>query len=194
VLAALAALAALLAADVRAWGSSLSSGDAAYAVSPATATWTPSTRLGGVAESLLGVRDDVEFRGALQLYLAAVSTRQRLDNAVEVQSLRAQAEAALTGPAASADPSRAAQARTLLGILSFGGLGAGGGASQTDAAISSFTDAVRADPDIVLAKFDLELLLRLTTAHGARPGPGQGGGFGRTGHRGAGGGVAGSGY
>jgi hypothetical protein len=194
VLAALAVLAALLAADVRAWGSALSGGDAAYAVSHANATWTPSNRLGGVAESLLGVRDDVAFRDALQLYLAAVSTRQRLDNAVEVQSLRAQAEGALTGPAGSAEPARAAQARTLLGILSFGALGAGGGASQTDAAISSFTDAVRADPDLIPAKFDLELLLRLTTAHGARPGPGQGGGFGRTGHRGAGGGVAGSGY
>ena len=89
---------------------------------------------------------------------------------------------------------RAAQARTLLGILTFGASASGGSQDQVDAAVSDFTDAIRADPEDDFAKFDLELLLRLTAAHGTRIGPGQSNGQGPTGHHGAGGGVPGSGY
>ena len=60
--------------------------------------------------------------------------------------------------------------------------------------IADFTNAVRADPTNAAAKYDLELLLRLTAAHGARPGAGTGGSFGKGGRRGAGGGVPGGGY
>jgi len=193
-LAVLAVLAALLAADVRAWRGALAGGDAVYAVSPARAAWTPSTRLGGVAEAMLGVRDDVSLRRALQVYREASSVQLRLDNAVDAQALLAQAGDALAGPAAATDPGRASQARTLLGLLAFRAAGSGGGASQTDAAISDFTDAVRVNPADAAAKFDLELLLRLTGAHGSRVGPGQGSGIGKTGRRGAGGGVPGHGY
>jgi hypothetical protein len=194
VLAVVAALAALLAADVRAWRTALDGGDAVYAVSPARASWTPSTRLGGVAEAVLGVRDDVAFRRSLQLYRKAAAAHLRLDNALEVQTLRAQAADALAGPAAAVDVQRASQARTLLGLLAFRAAASGGGTSQTEAAISDLTDAVRVDPSDVTAKFDLELLLRLTAAHGTRAGSAQGSGFGKTGRRGAGGGVPGSGY
>ena len=99
-------------------------------------------------------------------------------------------------PRPRSTPTRAvaSQARTLLGILSFGASAQGAGPSQVDAAIADFTDAIRADPGNEAAKFDLELLLRLTVAHGVRTGRGTGGGFGRTGRHGAGGGVPGSGY
>jgi len=193
-LAALAVLAALLAADVRAWPAALASGDAVYAVAPARAAWTPSPRLGGTAESLLGLQDELAFRQALQLYREGAGATQSLDNALDVQGLRAQAANALAGPAASGDAARASQARTLLGLLAFNASSSGAGASQADAAISDFTDAVRVDPADAAAKFDLELMLRLTAAHGTRVGPGQGSGFGRTGRRGAGGGVPGGGY
>ena len=119
---------------------------------------------------------------------------QRLDNALDVQTARAQAQDALAAAARDADPQRAAQARTLLGILTFGASASGGSQDQVDAAVSDFTDAIRADPDDDFAKFDLELLLRLTAAHGTRTGPGQSNGQGATGRRGAGGGVPGSGY
>ena len=65
---------------------------------------------------------------------------------------------------------------------------------NTIAATTVFTDAIRADPEDDFAKFDLELLLRLTAAHGTRIGPGQSNGQGPTDHHGAGGGVPGSGY
>jgi hypothetical protein len=194
VLAALAVLAVLTAGDVRGWRSALAGGDAAYVGTPARATWTPDTLLGGTAEALLGVHDDIELRKALQLYVDAAKLHLRLDNAVAVESARARAQDALEQVARASDPRRRSQALTLLGILAFRASAAGGTQSQVDAAISDFTDAVRADPANEQAAFDLELLLRLTAAHGTRVEPGQGGGFGRTGHRGAGGGQPGSGY
>jgi hypothetical protein len=193
-LVAAAVLAALLAADVRAWPSALASGDSVYAATPGRASWTPSTRLGGLAADLLGARDDVAQRRALQFYTLASALPQRLDNALQVQTARAQAQDALATAARDTNPQRAAQARTLLGIVTFGSSSSGGSSNQVDAADADFTDAIRADPDDDFAKFDLELLLRLTAAHGTRIGPGQGNGVGPTGRHGAGGGVPGSGY
>jgi hypothetical protein len=194
VLVALAVLAALAAADVRSWHAAITGGDAAYAATPSRASWTPHPRLGAAAEDLLAVRDDVEFRKALQRYVDAAKLHLRLDNAVDVESARAGAQDALERASRAADPRRRSQALTLLGILAFRASAAGGTQSQVEAAIADFTDAVRADPANEEASFDLELLLRLVAAHGSRIEPGQGGGFGRTGHRGAGGGRAGRGY
>jgi hypothetical protein len=189
-----AVVVALLAADVRAWPAALSGGDGVYAATPGRATWTPSTRLGGVAEGLLGVQDDVAQRQALQLYSVAIGLHQRLDNAIDVQAARAQALNALASAARDPGQQHASQALTLLGILTFGASASGGSQNQVDAAIADFTDAIRADPSNLFAKFDLELLLRLTAAHGTRIGPGQSNGPGATGHHGAGGGVPGNGY
>jgi hypothetical protein len=193
-LVALAVLVALLAADARSWRDALAGGDAVFAATPARASWTPSTKLGGLSEDLLGIRGEVALRSALQLYVDSTKQRQRLDNALEVQTSRARAQDALAGVAFDSDPSRAAQAETLLGVLSFDSYAEGAGPSQIDSAISDFTDAIRTDPGNDAAAFDLELLLRLTVAHGIRTGQGVGGGFGRTGRHGAGGGVPGSGY
>jgi hypothetical protein len=191
---ALAVLAVLLAGDVRAWRSSLAAGDAAYAATPSRASWSADARLGGVAETLLGVRDDVQLRNALQRYIDASKLHLRLDNALAVESARAGAQDALEQVSHARDPRRVSQVLTLLGILAYRTSASGGAQSQVDAAISDFTDAVRADPANMEAAFDLELLLRLTAARGSRVEPGQGGGFGRTGRRGAGSGQPGSGY
>jgi hypothetical protein len=193
-LAVLAVLAALAAGDVRAWRSALVAGDAAYVATPSRATWTPHTRLGSVSEAALGVRGDVQLRKALQLYVDAAKLHLRLDNAVDVESARAHAQDALEQVSRASNPQRASQALTLLGILAFRAAAAGGAQSEIDAAVSDFTDAVRVDPTDEQAAYDLELLLRLMAVHGSRVQPGQGGGFGRTGHRGAGGGLPGSGY
>jgi hypothetical protein len=179
----LAVLAALLAGDVRAWRSALGSGEL-----------SARTTFGGASEALLGVRDDVQLRHALQLYLGVSKLHLRLDNALAVESARARAQDALEQASHSGDPRRVSQVLTLLGILAYRASASGGAQSQVDAAISDFTDALRADPANEQAAYDLELLLRLTAARGSRVEPGQGGGFGRTGHRGAGGGQPGSGY
>lgn len=190
-LTAVAVFALLLAADVRAWPKALTQGDAVYGVTPHRAAWSPSTRLGGTARSLLGASGDVAFRRALQLYRIAQSTPNRLDTAVELQTLRSQAESALS---AAARGPLSSQADTLLGILAFDESAGGAGSNAADAAIADFANAVRADPENVAAKFDLELMLRLTEAHGTRNGAGPGGAFGRGGRHGAGGGVPGNGY
>jgi hypothetical protein len=194
VLTALGLACAVLAADVRAWQASLRDGDAIYAASPAQASWTPPTRLGGLSAGLLGVSDDVAARRALQRYAAAANLGLRLDNALAVQNIRAQAQDALTRVAADGNGARAGQALTLLGVLTFGGTATGAQQDQVDAAASDFADAIRADPSNNAAKFDLELLLRQSIAHGTRTGQGLGGGFGRGGRRGAGGGSPGRGY
>ncbi len=194
VLAALAVLTALLAADVRGWRSALAGGDAVYAAAPARASWDAHPRLDGLSESLLGVGDDVQLRKGLQLYVEAGKLHLRLDNAADVESARARAQDVLERASRTGDARQAAQALTLLGILAFQTQASGGAQTQSDAAISDFTDAVRADPASTDAAYDLELLLQLTAAHGSRAQPGQGGGFGRTGRRGAGGGQPGSGY
>ena len=131
---------------------------------------------------------------ALQQYVNATKLHLRLDNAVDVEGARGRAQDVLANEARGDDPTRASQALTLLGILAFRSASSGGAQSQVDAAIADFSDATRIDPSNVDAAFNLELLLRLTSAKGLRIQPGQGGGFGRTGHRGAGGGQPGSGY
>jgi len=194
VLAAAAVCAALLAGDVRATRDALRNGDVVYAATPSRASWTADTTFGGAAGSLLGDQDDINFRQALQHYVNASKLQLRLDNAVDVEGARGRAQDILEQAARTGDPQRASQALTLLGILAYRSASSGTTQSQVDAAIADFTDATRADPSNTDAAFDLELLLRLTIAHGSRVQPGQGSGFGRVGRRGAGGGQPGSGY
>jgi len=194
VLTAVAVCAALLANDIRETRDAMRNGDIVYAATPSRATWSADTTFGGAAPSLLGDQDDVDFRSALQHYVNASKLQLRLDNAVDVEGVRGRAQDILEQAARTGDPQRASQALTLLGILAYRSAASGTTQSQVDAAIADFTDASRADPGNADAAFDLELLLRLTTAHGSRVQPGQGGGFGRVGRRGAGGGQPGSGY
>jgi hypothetical protein len=193
-LATVGVLAALLATDVRSWRAALESGDGVYAAVPARASWSASPRLGGLAEEVLALEGEVELRRGLQRYGEAAGLQARLDNAIAVAAARDRAAKALFAAARDSDRRGASQALTLLGILAFGAVSRGGDSNQVDAALSDFTDAVRADPANESAKFDLELLLRSTAASGVRIGPGPGGGLGKSGRRGAGGGVPGRGY
>lgn len=191
---ALAAAAALLAADVRSWPSAIAAGDAVYDVAPLDARWSPSTRLpSSLSRGLLGVQDDIAARKALQLYRANVEVRSRLDNAVQVAAARASAETALARVARSPGVARASQNETLVGVLAFGDFSQGGQSSQADQAVSAFEAAAKLDPANIAAKYDLELLLRLLIARGVRVGSQAGTGFG-PGRHGAAGGVGGHGY
>jgi sulfur transfer complex TusBCD TusB component (DsrH family) len=196
VLLAVATVAALLAVDVHRWDRALTEGDAVYAATPQRASWQTSTVLpADPAERLLALSDDIAARGALQLFLATAHRRARLDNAVDVAADRARTETALAAVAQSGGAPRSAQARTLLGILTFEDFARGGDdAGQAEAAISYFDAAVRSDPTSEAASFDLELALRALAARGVRVGPGSGTATSATGRKGAGGGLPGRGY
>ncbi|HZO33881.1 MAG TPA: hypothetical protein VFB17_02275 [Gaiellaceae bacterium] len=193
-LVAAAVLAALLAADVRSWPRALASGDAVYAASPSSATWKPPTHLGNLSRSALGVTSDVEYRRALRLYRLSAGRQLRLDNALDVSTARGRAQDALGSVAREASTQPASQARTLLGVLAFSAVGQGGGPTELSQAVLDFDDAIRIDPSNETAKYDLELLLRLSAAHGVRASPGPGPPVDATGRKGAGTGAGGSGY
>lgn len=193
----LAVIAALLAADVRAWPAALRAGDTRYAASAATAHWHASTVLpSGVTRGLLGAGDDVSARRAIRLFRVAHAAHGSLDQELQTQGARAQAELALSDLVRSSDPRVAAQASDLLGVLSFGDLAAGGGTNpdQADRAVSAFVNAVRLDPADEAAKVNLELVLRLFRASGIRAGATAGAGTHGQGRHGAGTGIPGSGY
>jgi len=199
----LAVLAALLAADARSWKTTLREDDALLPAAPKVATWRAHTHLSSLAEHVLGVRDDVDARRAIALYLTSVNIPVRLDNAQQVAVARGRAEQALAAVARSGGRVRASRAETLLGVLVFTDVGpsndpfeetTGIDPDQAQASVTDFEDAVRADPDNAQAKYDLELALRVLLAQGIRVGAGQQTGAGSTGQRGAGGGVPGNGY
>jgi hypothetical protein len=194
VLAALAVAVALLASDVRAWPAAIARGDALYALDPASAHWSPQTRLGGLAGTLLGTRGDLAARRGLQLYDQTIVFQRTLADELEVETARAYAMGALAQPAASSSHSVASQARTLQGVLAFDAAGRGGGPSQVEAAIADFTAALELNSANDAAKFDLELLLRLGQVRGATFGPAHAKRFQRTGRKGAAGTAAGHGY
>ncbi len=198
-----AAAAALLAADVRTWQKTIRGDDALVAAAPRLAKWQPQAHLSSLAEHLLGVRDDVEARQAITLFLENENVPVRLDNAQQVALARGRAEQALAAVARKSHGARASQAETLLGVLVFTDVGpsndpfeetTGIDPDQAQASLADFEDAVRADPDNELAKYDLELVLRSLLSQGIRVGAGQQTGAGAQGQRGAGGGVPGNGY
>jgi len=192
-LATLAVLAALLAADLRAWPAAIERGDALYALDPASAQWSVKTRLGGLAGTILGTGGDLAARRGLELYDQTIVLQQGVPYQEVIETARAAAMDALAAPAASSDPTVASQARTLQGVLAFDAASHAGGPSQVDAAISDFTGALELDSGNAAAKFDLELLLRLGHAQSSTfsPGPTHEKTFGSTGHTGPAGAAGG---
>jgi hypothetical protein len=180
----LAAAAALLAADLRAWPAAIERGDALYALDPATAQWSAQTRLGGLAATMLGTGGDLAARRGLQLYDETIALQQGIPYEEQIETTRAEAVNALATPAVSRDHSVASQARTLQGVLAFDAASLGGSSSQVDAAIADFTAALELDSGNTAAKFDLELLLRLGQAQPSVYGAAHQKGLGRTAHRG----------
>ncbi len=155
----------------------------------------PATLVGGVAEDLLGTRDDVALRAAVRAFANAEATPYGFDNGVTQTRVRAVAQARLAGVAAGAPGREAAQAYDLLGILAWGAPTAPLGVQDpADEAVGAFTTAARLAPGDTAAAFNLEVALRALQARGVRRGPNPGTGPRGTGHSGAGAGTPGEGY
>lgn len=191
----IAGFVAVLAHDVRAWGEALERGDARFASSPATAHWEARTWLpDSVTRRLLALDDDLALRGAERAYVVARRAPRGLDNGARRARLRASAELALAEAVSAGSTAQAARAGNLLGILVATGE-SGADASATDRRAGElFEAAVRADPDALEAKANLELLLRRIRVVGTREGSGSGSGDRGASRRGAGSSPPGSGY
>ena len=188
----LAAVLALLAADVRSWRDTMRADDLRFQLSASSeADWDTSTLLpSGVARSVLDVDDDRELRRGVAAFRAADRARGFARSRV-----RGAAEAALADVAASNDaPAHASQAFDLLGILAFSDSTSGRRATPVERSLAAFDNAVRRDPGNTAAKYNLELLLRLLEAEGERRGPNTAPGPRGSGRRGAGTGTPGQGY
>lgn len=159
-----AALLAVLAADVAAWRTALPADDVRYRIDPEQeGLWAPELRAPWLrAGTLLGVRDDVVFRGAVQALRLA-----RLDDPIvsdpETAVLRNVAHVLLQGVATDDDdPSRASRAAGLVGVLGLARL-----VTETQdrevllgSTIANLRAALELDPSNDEAKYNLELALQ----------------------------------
>lgn len=190
-------VAALLAADLRSWQHTVSSGDARFAQDPAAASWSASTVLPfDPALRILGLSGQLAFRRAAQSFVPVSQAGNGVDNGYTESQTRGALESVLTKLAQGPDRRLDSDADNLLGILSFldtkqRGVNA---PAPVDQSVADFQTAVQLDPGNEDAKFNLELLLRDLLAHGVRPG-GNGSSAGPAkGHKGAGSGQPGKGY
>jgi len=103
VLAAAGVIAALLAADVRAWPVALENGDAVFAIAPG-APGGSLRRISATLQRAVGDRRRRRARLALQGYRQAADLQQQLGNAFPVPTQRLAAISALSDPASSANP------------------------------------------------------------------------------------------
>ena len=191
------AILAGLAADVLHWRDAIRSGDREFALRPASAMWKTNTLLpSDPARDLLGLGLPLRFRIAEQSFAAVQTAGQGYDNGLSETRTRGELEAELAQLAQSRDHLIASKADNMLGILAFADATPTGplAAAPIDQSVADFQAAVRLDPTNVDAKFNLELLLRQLVAKGIRPGANNSAGGRANGHRGAGGGLPGSGY
>lgn len=192
----LAAVFALLAADVRAWQGTLRRDDVRFDATHAVqGLWaSPATLPGDPAYHLLGLGDAIAYRRALQNFwfsYIGVSHASTLD-VTETRVITENELQALAGSAATAaERSRAAN---LLGVMTITTPTADS-ATQVQTLIRAaayFRQAVAADPTNYTAKANLELLLRLERPAKTKFGADARGGFGPGGSHGAG--VLGGGF
>lgn len=188
----------LLAVDVARLRSALTEDDVRYRAVPTAELWQPSEALpGGVARSVLGVRDDILFRRALRAVRLSHPEMPGFSDPTFVIH-RNDASAWLTDVVQrDGDRQRRSAAANLLGVLSFADAIAdyANRGKLLASSIERFRQAIALDPANDGAKFNLELALsrsrgiELTEAGGGTaPSPGG------KGSKGAGAGDPGSGY
>src|SRR5258708_12563275 len=93
-----AVFAALLASDLRSWADGIRNGDAQYAESPASATWsTPTVLPSHLARGILDISDQIAFRQAAQRFVPVHLLGNGFDNGYSESRARADLELVLPG-------------------------------------------------------------------------------------------------
>jgi hypothetical protein len=158
-------LALVLAHDLRSWRHTLEAAAAGYAVAPGerVSTTAPTILPSGVSADLLAVRRDREWLSALQKFVATsdlLAGQDQLGPAA-YRALR-QSEADISKVTQEHDPVLSSQAYNLLGVLVFRSAYPGDSIDPglIQDALLDMQTAVRVDGNDVLAKENLELVLR----------------------------------
>jgi hypothetical protein len=158
-----AAVAALLATDVRAWQSTVRADDARAVAHPDSAMPRGADEVlpFHAARSLLGLQDDLELRRALVLFHAGYTGIPSRDQSTAGSAARAQAETALERAAHdSGKGPRASAAANLLGVLELVDASSGiRNGSSVGRAIVEFQNAIHLDAGNDDAKANLELAM-----------------------------------
>jgi hypothetical protein len=192
VCAGIAAVVALLAADIGTWRSTVARDDVRFRALPAHRDlWRPATILpGDPASYLIGTGSTVQYRRALQYFWFS-----RIGSNPEVRqdtpTLRATAQNKLLALVSSAPTSKErSDVANLLGVLVVTtpsiGSDQGGSTQVLTRAAQYFQQAISINPANTIAKENLELVLRLQSpgkgrfGHDARSGYGFGRGRGAT--------------
>jgi hypothetical protein len=197
VLVALAAIAALLAADLLRVRSAVRHGDREFALGPASASWSSGTVLPfDPARRILDIDSDLAFRRAARAFEAVAAAGSGIDNGASEATARGEVEGDLAAGSRSGSAARVSAADNMLGILAFADSQRTGpnAPAPVEQSVGDFQAAVRADPSNETAKYNLELLLHELAARGSRRGSNGTAGGPSHGRRGAGGGIAGRGY
>jgi hypothetical protein len=152
----------LFAVDARDWGKRMAADDLRFSSSPdSTSLWHPTEVAPfGLARSVLGINDDVQYREATRLFRLG----RPLENltARQFESLRAQAQVALSAVEANGnDLVRRAQAANMLGVLDLSLAVRDSTLATTflGDAIGNFRDAMALDDSNTDARFNLEYAL-----------------------------------
>lgn len=157
-----AVLLLLFAIDARDWGKRIASDDLRFPANPsARSLWHPvEVAPFGLARNVLGINDDVSYREAFRLFLLG----RPLENltARQFESLRAQAQVALSDVESSGDDSaRRSEAANMLGVLDLSLAVRDSTLATTFLAdaIGNFRDAMALDDSNADARFNLEYAL-----------------------------------
>ena len=151
----------LFAIDARDWGKRIASDDLRFTANPSPKSlWHPTEVAPfGLARNVLGIDDDVKYREAVRLYRLG----RPLENLTqrEFESLRAQAQVALSDVEASGDPVRRSQAANMLGVLDLSLAVRDSTLATTFLAdaIGNFRDAMALDDSNADARFNLEFTM-----------------------------------
>lgn len=177
---AVAGVLAVAAEDARRWPDRVRLDDLRFRADPVRgAEWRESRWLGAPAvRSLLGIRDDLEFRRVVAAFHAEREGANRSGDALAELQKRAQLETALRSiERIDPDLLRRARAANMLGILSFDAAisSRGGERALLNQTLAEFRTAVQIDPREEEPKYNLELLLALLARGDVRSTGGRGG-------------------
>ncbi|MBD0347580.1 MAG: hypothetical protein ICV59_00385 [Thermoleophilia bacterium] len=166
-----AAVLALVELDARAWSRAMRHDDVRFQVAPRAATWQARERVPlGLARKALAIEDDVAIRRALRLFQLARTRVTGFQRTQEQGATRIRAHITLSQLVREErDPARRGMAANLLALLTFDEAvdDQRSATSLLRRSVGELRRAIALDPGNEEAKFNLELMLRLSQ-RGAR--------------------------